>query len=230
GQYTGYGQYTVLFTRDYDLTGRTNVYVKWNSLYEQNQDNIASVEYSVDQGVTWLPVMYMLDDGVTDGDGSDVVTNQLTHTIDVFATFGTPRNDQAGGLAFSNFIGAPISTNLIPYISPRKNDDALASKRIEIVRIPQADNNSHVRFRFAQAGTSSWYFGMDDFGLYSITLPVITSQPQSLTVDANTPASFSVGASGGPFAYQWKFNGTNIGGATQSSYTIAAAFTTNVGL
>ena len=218
-----FGQYNVLFTRDYDLTGYTNVYVKWNSLYEQNQDNIGSVEYSVDQGVTWLPVLYMLDDGITDGDGSDVVTNQATGEIDVFATFGTPRNDQAGMLAYSNFIGAVVSTNLIPYISGRKNDDPLASKRIEVVRIPMADNSPHVRFRFAQAGTSSWYFGMDDFGLYSITLPVITTQPQSQTVDANTPASFTVVASGGPFSYQWRFNGHNIAGATVSAYYIPAA-------
>jgi hypothetical protein len=225
-----FGQYNVLFTRDYDLTAHTNVYVKWNSLYEQNQDNIGAVEYSVDQGVTWLPVLYMLDDGVTDGDGSDVVTNGVTGQIDVFATFGTPRNDQAGTLAYSNFIGAVVSTNMIPYISGRKNDDPLASKRIEVIRIPLADNSPHVRFRFAQAGTSSWYFGMDDFGLYSITLPVIGTQPQSQTVDANTPASFNVVASGGPFGYQWKFNGNNIANATGSSYLIASAQPANQGL
>ncbi len=224
------GQVNVLFTRDFDLTGQTNVYVKWNSLYEQNQDNIGSVEYSVDQGATWLPVLYMLDDGVTDGDGSDVVTNPATGMIDVFATFGTPRPDQAQGLAYSNYIGAVVSTNLIPYIEGRKNDDPLASKRIEIHRIPLADNSPHVRFRFGQAGTSSWYFGMDDFGLYSINLPVITTQPQTQTVDANTPASFSVVASGGPFTYQWKFNGANIAGATNSVYLIPFTSPTNAGI
>jgi hypothetical protein len=229
-----FGQYNVLFTRDYDCTGYTNVYVKWNSLYEQNQDNIGAVEYSVDQGVTWLPVLYMLDDGVTDGDGSDVVTNGGTGQIDVLATFGTPRNDQAGTLAYSNFIGTVVSpANYVAIAAAtqgRKNDDPLASKRIEIYRLPLADNNSHVRFRFAQAGTSSWYFGIDDFGLYSITLPVITGQPSSLTVDANTPASFSVTASGGPFTYQWKFNGQTITNATSSAYSIASAVPANAGL
>jgi hypothetical protein len=38
-----------------------------------------------------------------------------------------------------------------------------------IVLPPQADNQAKVRFRFAHAGTDSWYFGIDDFGLYSIS-------------------------------------------------------------
>lgn len=224
------GQVNVLFTRDYDLTGYTNVYVKWNSLYEQNQDNIGSVEYSVDQGVTWLPVLYLLDNGQTDSDGSDVVTNNETGQIDVFATFGTPRSDQAQGLAYSNFIGAVVSTNLIPYIEGRAQDDPLNSKRIEVHRIPMADNCPHVRFRFGQAGTSSWYFGMDDFGLYSISLPVISSQPQTQTVDANTTTTFSVTASGGVLNYQWQFNGNNIAGATNSTYLIVSTSPTNAGI
>ena len=221
------GQVDVLFSPDYNLTGVTNVYLAFKSTYEQNQDNIGSVEYSIDQGVTWLPALYLLDDGTTDSDGSDVVTNAAG--IDVFATFGTPRTDQAYGLAYSNFIGAVVSTNLIPYISGRRNDDPLASKRIEVIRLPQADKQSHVRLRFGQAGTSSWYFGVDDVGFYSITAPVISSQPKNVSVDANLPATFSVTATGSPLTYQWRFNGLPISGATNNSYMIASAQTTNVG-
>ena len=47
----------------------------------------------------------MLDDGVTDGDGSDVVTNQITGMVDALATFNTARSDQAQGLSYGNFIG-----------------------------------------------------------------------------------------------------------------------------
>jgi hypothetical protein len=225
------GQVNVMFTSDYDLTGQSNVYLAFKSTYEQNQDNLGSVEYSIDQGQTWLPALYMLDDGTTDGDGSDVVINSSTQQIDVFATFGTPRSDQAYGLAYSNYIGAVVSTNLIPYISGRRNDDSLSSKRIEVLRLAKADNQSHVRFRFGQAGTSSWYFGIDDFGLYSINTPVISAQPASVTVDANTPATFTVTASGsGTLAYQWEFNGNSIANATNSSYTVQNAQPSDAGL
>ena len=55
-------------------------------------------------------------------------------------------------------------------------------------------------------------------------LPAITNQPQNLTVNQGQNATFSVGASGlSPLSYQWRFNGTNIAGATASSYTRTAA-------
>lgn len=62
------------------------------------------------------------------------------------------------------------------------------------------------------------------------TPPVITNQPANVTVVAGNPATFSVGAGGtAPLGYQWRFNGTNLAGATLSSYTLPAAQTFNAG-
>ena len=48
----------------------------------------------------------------------------------------------------------------------------------------------------------------------------ITAQPQSVTVGAFSNATFTVTATGNPtITYQWRFAGTNIGGATAASYT-----------
>ena len=55
------------------------------------------------------------------------------------------------------------------------------------------------------------------------TALTITSQPDSQTVVKGQTATFAVVASGsGTLAYQWKKNGTNIPGATASSYTTPA--------
>ncbi len=60
--------------------------------------------------------------------------------------------------------------------------------------------------------------------------PSITTQPGSQTVSSGQTASFSVSASGtAPMTYQWKKNGTNISGATSSSYTTPATTTADSG-
>jgi len=56
------------------------------------------------------------------------------------------------------------------------------------------------------------------------TPPGISTQPQSLTVTQGNNATFTVTATGdATLGYQWKFNGTNISGATLTSYTLSNA-------
>jgi len=51
--------------------------------------------------------------------------------------------------------------------------------------------------------------------------PAITTQPTNLTVTLTSNAIFSVTASGSPaLSYQWRFNGTNIAWATNTSLTL----------
>lgn len=54
------------------------------------------------------------------------------------------------------------------------------------------------------------------------TAPTITVQPASQTVTAGATATFSVTATGSGLTYQWRRNGSNIGGATSASYTTPA--------
>ncbi|NBO56676.1 MAG: hypothetical protein EBU84_19255, partial [Actinobacteria bacterium] len=62
------------------------------------------------------------------------------------------------------------------------------------------------------------------------TAPAISSQPQSQTVNAGSQVTFSVTATGAPApTYQWKKNGSDIGGATNASYVISSAVAGDAG-
>jgi hypothetical protein len=58
---------------------------------------------------------------------------------------------------------------------------------------------------------------------------VITNQPQSQTVEANSSVTFSVGVTGTQPQYQWQFKGFNIAGGTNSVHTIPNVATGNQG-
>ncbi|MCX8107906.1 MAG: hypothetical protein N3G20_03790, partial [Verrucomicrobiae bacterium] len=224
-------QYAELFSPDINCTGKKDVYLVYHSIYTQNQDNIAGVEYSIDGGNTWLPVVYMLD-------GPDILKNS-DGSIDVVRTFDTvygdvaryidPDTGEEKGGSYGAFVKVPRSMwpSLAPYISQRVNDDQWESKRIEKFRLPQADNQPRVRLRFFQAGTASWFFGVDNVGLYSITgpqPPEIVTQPVGGFVSAGTPLTLQVVAKGtAPLSYQWKLNGVDIPGATSDVYTVPNA-------
>jgi len=60
--------------------------------------------------------------------------------------------------------------------------------------------------------------------------PVITSQPESQSVTVGMTVNFSVTSTGtSPLAYQWRFNGANLTGATASSLTLANVQTADAG-
>lgn len=219
GYRQGRSQVQFLNSPDFNLTGKTGVHLCFHSLWEQNQDSIAALEFSVDGGANWLPIAYFLD-------GLDIVRD-AQDAIDAEATFNTPADDIAvyydpndgldkGGF-YGVFIAAPIAPALAPFIQARVDNDPRESKRVELFRLSQADNQAAVRFRFAHAGSDSWYWGVDDFGLYTIEQvdpPTITTQPQDQATFAGDAASFTAAAGGiGPFTYQWLFNGQPIEGA-----------------
>ena len=67
-------------------------------------------------------------------------------------------------------------------------------------------------------------------GSVSSTAPAITTQPTSQVVTAGSSVTFTGSASGNPTpTYQWQKNGTSISGATNSTFTISSAATTDSG-
>ena len=228
------GQERYAITPDINLAGQNNIWLVFKSNYEQNQDNVAALEFSVDQGATWLPILYMIDrDDIIYTGGS----------IDAVATMTLPQGDApqvddgTGTLrpgTWADFIAVRPLDGLAPYISGRVNDDPRESRRIERFRLNQADNQANVRFRFAYAGTSSWWWGIDDFGLYSVepppVAPEIVTAPASQTVDVGASVTLTVSASGtAPLSYAWYKNDTLVTGATSASLTFNPVAATDAG-
>lgn len=170
GYRNGMGQILYAFTPDFDLAGKSDIYLSFHSLWEQNQDSFAAVEYSIDSGQTWLPIIYMINNGdiVRDAEGQIDAVTTLTTEDNEAAQYVDPETGETLGRTYGTFIAAEITPDLAPFISGRTDDDAVGSKRVELFRLERADNQPKVRFRFAHAGADSWYFGIDNFGLYSI--------------------------------------------------------------
>ncbi len=60
--------------------------------------------------------------------------------------------------------------------------------------------------------------------------PAISAQPQNASVYPQQDAAFSVAATGSaPLSFQWRFNGTNISGATSNSFTRTGVQAQDVG-
>ncbi len=72
-------------------------------------------------------------------------------------------------------------------------------------------------------GSTMWDAGAYLYQVSQSLPPSITVQPASQTVQVGQTATFTVVATGSmPLSYQWQENGTNIPGATSTSYTTQA--------
>ncbi|MFN7141274.1 MAG: FG-GAP-like repeat-containing protein [Limisphaerales bacterium] len=68
------------------------------------------------------------------------------------------------------------------------------------------------------------------FGVQAQEAPVIVSQPPSQSVQVGSSVAFTVEAVGdGPISYQWYFEGGEIVGATDSTYSLASAAGSDAG-
>jgi len=230
-------QIQYLFTGDYNLSGKANVYLAFNNIYVQNQDSLGSVEYSINGGATWLPAVYFLH-------GPDILTD-ASGLINASNTFAAIKNDvadiDAGTLTgghYGRYIGVNSNqwSTLAPYLGARSDDDQTSSKRVEVIRLAQADNQPAVRLRFAQVALYSWYFGVDNVGFYSIPsapAPLLLSSPTptNQTVAVGNSATITIGTplGLGPFTYQWRQNGTDLSGKTSPSLLFPVIQTGNAG-
>ncbi len=94
-------------------------------------------------------------------------------------------------------------------------------------------NSTHPTIYYI-AGTSGWGSTFDNLITATWTppppAPTIETQPASSTNFAGAVVTLLVQAIGtGPFSYQWQFDGTNLAGASASSYVLTNAQPANAG-
>jgi hypothetical protein len=91
------------------------------------------------------------------------------------------------------------------------------SLRVTVGFRPTAAQAFSGTLSFARANGLTFTISLTGTG---VIRPSITVQPASQTTTVGQTASFSIAATGtAPLSYQWKKNGSNITGATSSSYT-----------
>jgi len=105
------------------------------------------------------------------------------------------------------------------------NVAALTNATILLANIQPAISGSYTVFISNPAGSVL----SSAATLIAAPVPTILQQPQSLVSAPGGTATFSVLATGTQLTYQWRFNGTNLPGATNSSLTLTNVQNANVG-
>jgi hypothetical protein len=196
-------QLQYLTTPDFDLSTVTHVQLSFRSNYLQNQDSLGALEYSIDGGANWLPVLYLLDEqDVIRGSGGQIDAAATFRRVDPDGVPTASGASATGGTYGDHILSRPFE-GLGDFIQPRANDDSIGSKRIERFALPHADAQPRVRFRFALAGTGSWFWGVDDFALFGTVAP--TEAPRITRVAAMEGAiELEWTAPQGPFQVQFR--------------------------
>jgi hypothetical protein len=97
-----------------------------------------------------------------------------------------------------------------------------------------AYDNQTIYLAIKHVSTDMFMFWMDDLAFTSTVSgcnsATVVTNPSSSAVCPGSTASFTVSATGdAPITYQWQKNGSNISGATSSTYTIASTVAGDAG-
>jgi len=224
------GQVQFAYSKAFDLSSVANPVLSWSSLKKQNQDDFGGIEYSVDGGTNWAPVIYYIDGGhfndnppdtSLNNDGSaDAVTtfNHLQGDVPVWTDW---KGNTKGG-NFGDGIASPITQALGPFIAPRINDNHFEGRRIEAVRLPLAANKKDVRLRLVQLGTCSWYFAVDNIAFYDIA-PSGAVVPTGIQSSGPTPLINGITLSANQVTVTWQ------GGTLESTPSLTNPVWTSLG-
>lgn len=179
-------QMQYLYTPVFDLRNQSNITLRFDCNYTQNQDNIVFAEYTLQGNLNnddlqkiWLPIFYWADAPEVQAANGDVFALLENNLI----------ND--GADPYIAWVGADSATiDFNKNISGKINDDQLSSKGRLDYELPQAGGQRYVQIRFFQGGGGSWYFGIDNFVIGSVaSVQVQAPAKPSITISPAKPAA-----------------------------------------
>jgi hypothetical protein len=212
-------QAQIVVSKPFNLSTVTNPVLAFDSaarLSIGNPDQM-TVEYSVDGGTNWLPVIYMRSTStiILSPDGSyDALAMFNTVNTNQVPFFPDPAVGPLGG-KWGDMLAAPISAALSPYIANR--NDGIAARRVEVNRLPQASKKSDVRLRLTHLSHCGWEWGVDNIAFYDIA-------PTGAPPQGGPPHIDSITVAQGQVTIKW-----SSGGTLESSLTLPSSSWTSTG-
>ncbi len=199
-------QIQIVVSAPFNLSTVTNPVLTWSSAVRLSGNGEEDgLEYSVDNGVTWLPAFIVFNNNRTflNSDGTYDAVKMLTNIWADVAKFPVAQDSSTRdwlssgplGQKFGDVLKVPITPALSPYIAER-NDSALARK-VEAIRLPAASKKSQVRLRFNHYGSCGWEWAIDNIAFYDIAPPA-----------TQAPVITSIVPSGANITIQWTGGGT----------------------
>jgi hypothetical protein len=129
----------------------------------------------------------------------------------------------------NNMPGGPIGY-LTTALTSVPDENAFYDSPVNPGYLVSGRNVIAVEMHQANGGSSDLSFDFELRGVRSYLAPTITTQPASQTAGAGSVVTFSVVAAGSaPFTYQWRFNNTNLPGATSAALTLVSAAPAHAG-
>ncbi len=171
-QGTNNDQIKYLESPDFDCSDRKSVHLAFHSAYEQHANLMGLVEFSLDHGVTWKPLVYFLHqaavDEATDTDESGSPVLDLSRLLNEERARFPWWVDEEGKVhrgTYGAFTASADTPRLATRLEGRIPHQTKFKKR-EIIPIPDADDAAAVRVRFGSVSFNQLYWGIDNVGLY----------------------------------------------------------------
>ncbi len=195
---------------------------------------ISTAPYTLSLDTTKLSSgSHSLTAAARDAAGNHTTSAGVTITVSIAPVITTqPTNQSVTSGQTATFVVAATGTAPLSY-QWKKNGAAIAGATSSSYTTPAStsgDNGSTFQVIVSNTAGSAPSATVTLTVNAAVVAPTITAQPVNQTVIAGQTATFTVAATGtAPLAYQWKKNGTNISGATASSYTTPATISTDNG-